>query len=180
METFLHGATAMNCGIVSVCFLRFWRQSHERLFLWFACAFLLLGVERAVLGLLASATEWREFVYLLRLLAFALIIAGIAGNVGQTNYGASKAGVIGLVRALAESLAPKGITVNAVAPGFIETRLTAAIPITIREAARRMSSLGQGGLPEDVGQAIAFLASPHASGVTRQVLRVCGGSLVGA
>jgi 3-oxoacyl-[acyl-carrier protein] reductase len=107
-------------------------------------------------------------------------IAGIAGNVGQTNYGASKAGIIGYVRALAEQLADRGITVNAIAPGFIETRLTAAIPVAIREVARRMSALGQGGLPEDVAQAIVFLATPGAQGITGRTLRVCGGSLVGA
>jgi 3-oxoacyl-[acyl-carrier protein] reductase len=107
-------------------------------------------------------------------------IAGIAGNVGQTNYAASKAGIIGYVRALSERLADRGITVNAIAPGFIETRLTAAIPVAIREVARRMSALGQGGLPEDVAQAIVFLATPGAQGITGRTLRVCGGSLVGA
>jgi 3-oxoacyl-[acyl-carrier protein] reductase len=107
-------------------------------------------------------------------------IAGLAGNVGQTNYAASKAGVAGYVRALAPTLAGRGITVNAIAPGFIETRMTAAIPIAIREVARRMSALGQGGQPQDVGEAITFLASPAAIGLTGQVLRVCGGSLVGA
>jgi 3-oxoacyl-[acyl-carrier protein] reductase len=107
-------------------------------------------------------------------------IAGIAGNVGQTNYAASKAGIIGYVRALSERLADRGITVNAIAPGFIETRLTAAIPVAIREVARRMSALGQGGLPEDVAQAIVFLSTPGAQGITGRTLRVCGGSLVGA
>jgi 3-oxoacyl-[acyl-carrier protein] reductase len=107
-------------------------------------------------------------------------IAGIAGNVGQTNYAASKAGIIGYVSALSEKLASRGITVNAIAPGFIETRLTAAIPVAIREVARRMSALGQGGLPEDVGQALVFLASPGSQGITGRTLRVCGGSLVGA
>jgi len=107
-------------------------------------------------------------------------IAGIAGNVGQTNYAASKAGVIGWVRALAERHARRGITVNAIAPGFIETRLTAAIPMAIREGARRLSALGQGGLPEDVAAAITFLAMPSTQGVTGAVLRVCGGALVGA
>jgi 3-oxoacyl-[acyl-carrier protein] reductase len=107
-------------------------------------------------------------------------IAGIAGNVGQTNYAASKAGVIGFVRALADQVAARGITVNAIAPGFIETRMTAAVPFAIREAGRRMSSLSQGGQPEDVGQAITFLASPGAFGVTGGVLRVCGQSLLGA
>jgi 3-oxoacyl-[acyl-carrier protein] reductase len=107
-------------------------------------------------------------------------VAGIAGNVGQTNYAASKAGILGFVRAQAAALAKRGITVNAVAPGFIETRLTAAIPFAIREAARRMSSLGQGGLPRDVAEVIGFLAMPGASGLTGGVVRVCGQSLVGA
>ena len=107
-------------------------------------------------------------------------IAGLAGNVGQTAYAASKAGIVGFVRATAERLADRGITANAVAPGFIETRMTAAIPIAIREVARRLSALGQGGLPEDVAQAIVFLASPGAQGVTGRTLRVCGGAFVGA
>ena len=107
-------------------------------------------------------------------------VAGIAGNMGQTNYAASKAGLIGYVRMLAERTADRGITVNAVAPGFIETRLTAAIPFAIREAGRRLSNLGQGGLPIDVAEAITFLSTPGASGVTGGVLRVCGGSLIGA
>ena len=107
-------------------------------------------------------------------------VSGIAGNVGQSAYAASKAGVIGFVRAAADRLAPRGITINAVAPGLIETRMTAAMPLAVREAARRLSALGQGGRPEDVAQAIVFLASPGASGVTGRTLRVCGGALVGA
>ncbi len=107
-------------------------------------------------------------------------VAGIAGNVGQTNYSASKAGIIGFVTALAPALAARGITVNAIAPGFIETRLTAAIPFAIREAGRRLSSLAQGGLPEDVGQALTFLAMPVSQGLTGSVLRVCGGAFIGA
>ncbi len=107
-------------------------------------------------------------------------IAGIAGNSGQTNYAASKSGVVGFVKGLAPKLEARGITVNAIAPGFIETRLTAAIPVAIREVARRLSALGQGGQPSDVGQAITFLASPGSVGVTGQVLRVCGGAFVGA
>jgi 3-oxoacyl-[acyl-carrier protein] reductase len=107
-------------------------------------------------------------------------IAGLAGNVGQAAYAASKAGIVGFVRATAEKLADRGITANAVAPGFIETRMTAAIPIAIREVARRLSALGQGGLPEDVAQAIVFLTSPGAQGITGRTLRVCGGAFVGA
>ncbi len=107
-------------------------------------------------------------------------MSGIAGNVGQTNYAASKAGLIGLVQALAPTAAERGITVNAVAPGFIETRMTAAIPLFVREAGRRMNSLRQGGLPVDVAEAIAWFASPGSGGVNGQVLRVCGQSLLGA
>lgn len=107
-------------------------------------------------------------------------VAGIAGNVGQTNYSASKAGIIGFVTALAPKLASRGITVNAIAPGFIETRLTAAIPFAIREGGRRLASLAQGGQPEDVGQALTFLAMPASQGVTGSVLRVCGGAFIGA
>jgi 3-oxoacyl-[acyl-carrier protein] reductase len=107
-------------------------------------------------------------------------VSGIAGNRGQTNYSASKAGIVGYVHALAPKLAKRGITVNAIAPGFIETRLTEAMPVVIREAARRLSALGQGGQPTDVGQAITFLSTPGAVGITGSVLRVCGGALVGA
>ena len=107
-------------------------------------------------------------------------IAGIAGNRGQTNYATSKAGVIGLVRSMAPVLADRGITVNAVAPGFIETRLTARIPLALREAGRRMNSMAQGGLPVDVAETIAWFASPASGGVTGNVVRVCGQSLLGA
>jgi len=107
-------------------------------------------------------------------------IAGIAGNRGQTNYAASKAGLIGLVRALAPSLRERGRRINAVAPGFIETDMTARMPLMVREAGRRMNSLGQGGLPVDVAEAVAWLAAPATAGVTGQVLRVCGQSLLGA
>jgi 3-oxoacyl-[acyl-carrier protein] reductase len=107
-------------------------------------------------------------------------IAGIAGNNGQTNYAASKAGVIGFTHYLAQQLAPRGVTVNAVAPGFIETRMTAAVPLVVREVGRRLAALGQGGLPEDVARAVAFLASPGAAGVSGEILRVCGGALLGA
>lgn len=106
--------------------------------------------------------------------------SGIAGNRGQTNYGASKGGVIGMVRSTADHMEPFGGTINAVAPGFIETEMTAKMPFAIREAARRLNSLKQGGQPQDVAEAIAFLASDAAGGITGGVLRVCGQQLVGA
>jgi 3-oxoacyl-[acyl-carrier protein] reductase len=107
-------------------------------------------------------------------------MSGIAGNAGQTNYAASKAGVIGMVHAMAREVGKKGLTINAVAPGFIETQMTAAMPIATREAGRRMNSLAQGGLPVDVAEAIAWYASPGSGGVNGTVVRVCGQSLVGA
>ncbi len=107
-------------------------------------------------------------------------MSGIAGNSGQTNYATSKAGVIGMVEALAPALAERGATINAVAPGFIETEMTARMPIAIREAGRRMNSMSQGGLPVDVAETIAWFASPASTGVNANVVRVCGQSLLGA
>jgi 3-oxoacyl-[acyl-carrier protein] reductase len=107
-------------------------------------------------------------------------MSGIAGNSGQTNYAASKAGVIGMVESLAPELAKRKATINAVAPGFIETKMTAAMPIGPREAGRRLSSLSQGGLPVDVAETIAWFASPATTGVNGNVVRVCGQSLLGA
>lgn len=107
-------------------------------------------------------------------------LSGIAGNLGQSNYALSKAAWIGAVRRLAPQLAGQGITINAVAPGFIETQMTAAIPFAIREAGRRMNSMGQGGHPVDVAETIAWLADPASGGVNGQVVRVCGQSLLGA
>ena len=105
---------------------------------------------------------------------------GLSGNRGQTNYGATKAGVIGLVRSSAAAFAKHGdSTINAVAPGFIDTEMTAKMPLATREVARRLSSLQQAGLPIDVAEAVAWLASPGAGGVNGQVLRVCGQNLVG-
>ncbi|QDO87760.1 3-oxoacyl-ACP reductase [Ornithinimicrobium ciconiae] len=106
--------------------------------------------------------------------------SGIAGNRGQTNYAASKAGVIGLVRAQAPLLADREITVNAVAPGFIETEMTDKIPFATREFARRFNSLSQGGKPVDVAETIAYLAGPDSGAVSGQVIRVCGQSQIGA
>ena len=106
--------------------------------------------------------------------------SGVAGNKGQTNYAASKAGVMGLVWAMSEELAGRPITVNAVAPGFIETEMTAAIPFLSREIFRRTNSLTQGGNPVDVAETLAYLCGPASGGVDGQVLRVCGQNLVGA
>ncbi|SDB92479.1 3-oxoacyl-[acyl-carrier protein] reductase [Sanguibacter gelidistatuariae] len=106
--------------------------------------------------------------------------SGIAGNRGQTNYAASKGGVIGMVRATGPLLAGVGGTANAVAPGFIETEMTSRIPFATREVARRLNSLQQAGLPVDVAEAVAFLAGPAAGGINGEVLRVCGQNLVGA
>jgi 3-oxoacyl-[acyl-carrier protein] reductase len=105
---------------------------------------------------------------------------GIAGQRGQANYATSKAGIIGMVEAMAPVLARRPGTINAVAPGFIETRMTAAMPLGTREAGRRMNSLAQGGRPVDVAETVAWLASPASAGVNGNVVRVCGQSIVGA
>jgi 3-oxoacyl-[acyl-carrier protein] reductase len=107
-------------------------------------------------------------------------MAGIAGNNGQTNYATSKAGIIGLVQAYAPLLAERQIRINAVAPGFIETEMTAKIPFAIREVGRRINSLQQAGLPIDVAETIAWFADPASAGVTGNVIRVCGQSTMGA
>jgi 3-oxoacyl-[acyl-carrier protein] reductase len=106
-------------------------------------------------------------------------IAGIAGNVGQTNYAASKAGVIGLVDSLAGEL-ENGITVNAVAPGFIITAMTAAVPFATREVGQRLNAMAQGGLPVDVAETIAWYANPGSTAVNGNVVRVCGQMMLGA
>ena len=107
-------------------------------------------------------------------------MAGIAGNRGQTNYATTKAGMIGITEALAPTLAAKGITINSVAPGFIETAMTAAIPLATREVGRRLNSLYQGGEPVDVAEAIGYFASPASNAVTGTVIRVCGQAMLGA
>jgi 3-oxoacyl-[acyl-carrier protein] reductase len=104
-------------------------------------------------------------------------LSAIAGNSGQTNYATSKAGLLDLVASLELE---RGMTINAVAPGFIETQMTAAMPLGTREAGRRMNSLSQGGLPVDVAETIAWMASPGSAGVNGNVVRVCGQSLLGA
>jgi 3-oxoacyl-[acyl-carrier protein] reductase len=105
--------------------------------------------------------------------------SGISGNVGQTNYATSKAGVIGLVDSLACDL-PDGITANAVAPGFIETQMTAAVPFATREVGRRLNAMSQGGLPVDVAEAVAWFASPGSTALNGNVVRVCGQMMLGA
>lgn len=107
-------------------------------------------------------------------------MSGIGGNFGQTNYATSKAGVIGMVDAYAPVYAKNDITINAVAPGFIETAMTAAMPMVTREAGRRLNSLKQGGQPVDVAEAIAFFASPASAGLNGNTIRVCGQNLIGA
>jgi 3-oxoacyl-[acyl-carrier protein] reductase len=107
-------------------------------------------------------------------------MAGIAGNRGQTNYATTKAGMIGLTDALSAEYAGKGVTVNAVAPGFIETKMTEAIPLATREVGRRLNSLYQGGQPVDVAETIAYFASPASNAVTGNTIRVCGQAMLGA
>jgi len=107
-------------------------------------------------------------------------ISGIAGQRGQTNYSTSKAGVIGLTAAYAPLVAERELTINAVAPGFIETQMTAAMPFATREVGRRLNSLSQGGLPVDVAETVAWMASPGSGGVNGNVVRVCGQNLLGA
>ncbi|WIM87054.1 3-oxoacyl-ACP reductase [Candidatus Mycobacterium wuenschmannii] len=107
-------------------------------------------------------------------------MAGIAGNRGQTNYATTKAGMIGLTEALAPKLAEHGVTINAIAPGFIETKMTEAIPLATREVGRRLNSLYQGGQPVDVAEAIAYFASPASNAVTGNTIRVCGQAMLGA
>jgi 3-oxoacyl-[acyl-carrier protein] reductase len=107
-------------------------------------------------------------------------ISGIAGQRGQTNYSTSKAGVIGLTTAYAPVVAEQQLTINAVAPGFIETQMTAAMPFATREVGRRLNSLSQGGQPVDVAETVAWLSSPGSGGVNGNVVRVCGQNLLGA
>ena len=106
-------------------------------------------------------------------------VVGAIGNAGQANYSAAKAGLMGLTKSTAKELAPRGITVNAVAPGFIDTRMTASLPEKVREALSAQIPLGRLGLPQDVAEVVAFLASPEASYITGQVIHVNGGMHMG-
>ena len=107
-------------------------------------------------------------------------ISGIAGNFGQTNYTATKAALIGYSASKSKELKAKGITINAIAPGYIETDIVKTMPLTTRIFAERLTSLAQAGKPEDIAEAMAFLAHPGAESINGQVLRVCGGSFLGA
>jgi 3-oxoacyl-[acyl-carrier protein] reductase len=112
-------------------------------------------------------------------IVFMSSVGGIAGNPGQTNYAATKAGLIGYARAWAESDRCGQLRFNCVAPGFIETRMTQAMPVAVREVARRLNSLKQGGEPDDVAQAVTFLLSDVAACVNGETIRVCGQNFIG-
>ena len=102
-------------------------------------------------------------------------VAGLMGNAGQANYASAKAGLIGLTKSVAKELAARGVTCNAIAPGFIETDMTAALPETVREGAAAAIPMKRMGRAENVAHAAAFLASDGAEYITGEVIRVDGG-----
>lgn len=102
-------------------------------------------------------------------------ISGVRGNAGQINYCAAKAGIIGMTKSLARELSSRGVTVNAVAPGYIDTDMTAVLPEKVKEAVLAQVPLGRMGSPEDIAEAVAFLASDKAGYITGQVIQVDGG-----
>ena len=106
-------------------------------------------------------------------------VSGILGNAGQANYAASKAGIIGLTRTMARELASRGITVNGIAPGFVDTDMTKVLPEQVREAATAQIPLGRFGQPEDIANMAVYLASEKASYITGQIISVDGGMAIG-
>jgi 3-oxoacyl-[acyl-carrier protein] reductase len=105
-------------------------------------------------------------------------VSGLAGQAGQTNYSASKAGLIGFTKALAREVASRGITVNAVAPGFVPTALTEVLPEELKSEMLKITPIGRWGTTEEVAYAVKFLASDEASYITGQVLSVDGGMMM--
>jgi 3-oxoacyl-[acyl-carrier protein] reductase len=105
-------------------------------------------------------------------------VVGLVGNAGQANYAASKAGIIGFTKSVAREVAPRGITVNAVAPGYVETELTSGLPDEVKDQIRAQTPSGRIGEPEEIAEVVAFLAGEGASYVTGQTIAVDGGMVM--